>query len=246
MVVIHKKKIETAEEKEARLHQEKERAMGLQDEYQAKGFELVTWVQDHKGLVSALIVLLFVAGGAVSAFLYYQQRSAEQASSAYLTALKAVEGVPKTGPENIAKWKAAQEQLATIAKENAGTGVGNLAALYAAHLALENNEGAASVEFYQNALKKMKKNNDLYPLALIGLGYAQDRNGQPEDALASFNTLIEEKSSFGRDLALWEAARLAVKIPDKKEKAAAYVNQLLEEYPASSYENNAKRLKESL
>ncbi len=245
MVVIHKKKIETAEEKEARLHQEKERAMGLQDEYQAKGFELVSWVQDHKGLVSSLIVLLFVAGGAYSAYLYYQQRSAEQASSAYLTALKTIEGLPKTGDENIAKWKTAQQQLADIAKAHSGSGVGSLADLYAAHLAMENNEGAVAVGLYQDALKNIKKNNDLYPLALIGLAFAQERNGQLEEALASFNTLVEDKTAFGGDLALWNAARLA-KLVNKNDKASAYVGKLLEEFPASIYESNAKRLKESL
>lgn len=245
MVVIHKKKIETAEDKEARQRHEQERAMGLQDEYQAKGFELVSWVQEHKGLVSGLIVLLFLAGGAFSAFLYYQQRSMEQASSAYLTALKTIEGIPKTGPENTAKWQDAQKQLVDIAKAHSGSGVGTLATLYAAHLAMENNEGAVSVELYQNAMKSLKSDNDLYPLAVLGLGFAQEKNGQIKEALASFNILIEQKTAFGRDVALWQAAQLAEQ-NQEKDKAKAYADQLLEEFPASLYESNAKRLKESL
>lgn len=245
MVVIHKKKIETAEEKEARQRHEQERAMGLQDEYQAKGFELVSWVQEHKGLVSGLIVALFLAGGVFSAYLYYQQRSREQASSAYLTALKTIEGIPKTGPENSAKWQEAQKQLMDIAKAHSGNGVGILASLYAAHLAMENNESTASVDLYQDAVKNLKNDNDLYPLALLGLAYAQEKNGQIKEALVSFNTLIEKKTAFGRDVALWEAARLA-QLNQENDKAKAYAAQLLEEFPGSLYESNAKRLKESL
>ena len=41
MVVIRKKHKETPEEKEAREQKEREQAMGLQDNYQARGFELL-------------------------------------------------------------------------------------------------------------------------------------------------------------------------------------------------------------
>ncbi len=242
MVIIHKKKIESNEEKEARLQQEKDRAMGLQDEYQAKGFELVTWVQHNKGLVSGLIILLFLAGGGASAFLYYQQRQAEQASSAYFSALKSIEGLTKT-PENAAKFEAAEKQLAEIATTHS-KGVGTLADLYAAHLALENGQAAIARERYQNALKSLNKDNELYPLTLIGLGYAFEREGNKDESLKQFASLIEKKNVPGRDLALWEAARLSQE--KNPEQAKAYLSQLLEEYPASLYENNAKRLKESL
>ncbi|MCA9508182.1 MAG: tetratricopeptide repeat protein [Myxococcales bacterium] len=241
MVVIHKKKIETEEEKEARKRQEEERAMGLQDEYQAKGFELVSWVQEHKGIVTGLIAALFLAGGAFGAFLYYQKRSNEQASSAYISALRPIENLPKTGEENTAKWTDAKNQLVGIAKTHGGSGVGNLAGLYAAHIALENNEAKLAVELYQDASKRLKVGDELYPFAMLGLGYAYQKNGQPAEALSSFQALIEQKIALGRESALWEAARLA-----EKEKALKYVELLLEEFPGSSYESAAKRLRDSL
>lgn len=245
MVIIRKKHKETAEEKEARLQKEREKAMGLQDEYQARGFELVSWVQDHKVLVSILIVVLVLGGAAFSAYLYYQQRAAEVASGAYLEAVRAIEGVPKTGEENIAKWQKAQTSLAELARSHKNSGVAVLANVYAGHVALENNDAKGAIEFYQTALKEIKKTDTLHPLVLIGLGYAQEKSGDTKSAIASFETVIESKNTTGRDLALWEAARLSKDAKDL-EKAKTYVAKLLEEYPTSVYEKDAKRLSEAI
>lgn len=81
MVIIRKKHKETDQEKELRQKQEQEKSMGIQDQYQARGFELVTWMQDHKVLVSVAIAVLVIGGALFSAYVYYQQRAAELASS---------------------------------------------------------------------------------------------------------------------------------------------------------------------
>lgn len=245
MVVIHKKKIESEEEKEARKKEEQDRAMGLQDDYQVKGFELVTWVQENKGLVTGLIVLAFLAGGALSAYLYYQQRASEQASSAYLSAIKLIDGVPRNGEENLNKYKEAQTLLANISKEYNVKSVGTIADLYAGHLALQNRETQSAMEIYKKAADSLPKNHELKALALIGLGYAQEELGQSNEALASFAALADDKAALGRELALFEAARLSEK-NNQKEKAINYASSLLDEYPASVYEVQAKRIKESL
>lgn len=244
MVVIHKKKAETDEEKALRLAQEDSQAQGLQDEYQAKGFELVSWVQHHKAMVSLLILAIFLGGGSFSAYLYYQQRSSESASTAYLAALKPIDSTDKDSPENKEKLATAQKELASIAETHANTQVAALANLYAGHLALENSDDGA-LGFYQRAVPKISKSDNLYPLVMIGLGYAQDRQGKTAEALASFDSVVALKSAAGKDLALWEAARLSKQL-NNSEKASSLIARLLQEFPASIYEKNAKRLKESL
>src|SRR5580658_4132457 len=102
MVIIHKKQKETVEEKEARLKNEQEQARGIQDQYQARGFELVSWVQDHKGLVSSLILILFLTGGLFSAYLYYQTRKSESASALFLEGMKILETDSKPESRKIA------------------------------------------------------------------------------------------------------------------------------------------------
>lgn len=245
MVIIRKKHKESAEDREARLQKEQEQRIGIQDQYQARGFELVSWVQSNKRLVSAAIAVVVIAGALLSGFLYYQKRTAEIASGAYLDALKTIDGVPKEGEENIAKWQKAQADLAALAKTHSGSGVSVLANLYAAHLALENNDAKNAADLYQTAVKKINATDALYPLAMIGLGYAQEKSGEKKASLETFEALAESKSTTGKDLALWEAARLSQELKES-DRAKKNLTRLLEEHPASVYEKNAQLLKETL
>jgi|SRR5579871_689333 len=245
MVVIRQKHKESAEEKEARLKQEAERAQGIQDQYQARGFELVTWVQDHKGLVSGLIAILVVAGAVFSGFLYYQKRSREAASAAYLEAVKPIEELEDKDEEKTAKIKKAISALAEVAKSQHGSGVGALANLYAGHLGLETENKKSALAFYEEAVKNINKTDILYPLALTGLAYAHEENGDLKSALTTFDSLADLATNPTKDLALYEGARLAMELKDN-ERAKKNVARLLEEYPASAYEKDAERLRDSL
>jgi len=244
MVVIHKKKKETEEEKAAAKLKAQEQAMGIQDEYQAKGFELVSWVQEHKGFVSGFIIAIFLVGIAISGYAYYKQRSEEAASSAYLEALAPIEGQKPT-EEKKEKLVEAQSNLIAMAEKYPHVGPTVIANLYAGHLALENKESATAVDLYSKALKSMNAKDELYPLALIGLGYAEENNGKPEQALARFAEVVDLKGNVAKDLALWEAARLA-HASNENQRAKTYVERLLDEFPSSVFENNARRLKDSL
>lgn len=243
MVIIRKKHVETAEEKEIRLKKEADLAVGIQDQYQARGFELVSWVQDHKVVVSALIAVLLAGGALFSGYLYYKQRTNEMATSAFLAAIKDIDSPAKVDKDSVAKWQKAQADLKDLAASYKGSGVSILANLYAGHLALGINDVKGSMDSYQNALNNIKKTDPLYALALIGLAYSRERNGESKEALQDFESVIELKEGVGKDLALWEAARLSHDINDN-EKTKKYLARLLEEFPASAYDKNAKRLKE--
>ena len=245
MVVIHKKKDETAEEKAARKLKEQERAMGIQDEYQAKGFEFVARVQANKGLVWGLVIALIVAAGSWGGYAYYQRRMSEEASAAYIEIIRKLENLSRKNPEDLEKYKESQKELAELAEKYKNSKVTSLADLWAGHLALEARESEASIKYYQDALKKISAKDKLYPIALIGLGYAFESNNQKAEALSQFVAVTELKHNAGKDLAYWEAARLA-KESNEIEKAKTYADRLIQEFPNSVYERNAKRLKEVL
>lgn len=245
MVIIRKKHKETAEEKEIRLQKDQEQAMGIQDQYQARGFELVSWVQEHKGLVISLIGLLVLCGALLSGYLYYQKRSAEIASSAYLEAIKPIEDREKIDQKDLEPVQKALTALTEVIQGHGSTSTASLARLYAGHLALELRDGKQAVERYKEASKDMDKSNALYPLALIGLGYAHEMSENKKEALETFESLIELKNNPSKDLALWETARIAADLKED-EKAKKNVARLLKEHPASVYERNALMLKETL
>lgn len=245
MVVIHKKHKETADEKEIRQLKEQEEALGVQDQYQARGFELVSWVQEHKGIVIGLIALVVLAGAAYSGYLYWDSRRSEEASSAFMAAVKEYEALENDATADAEKRKAIQTRFMDVAKSFAASDVARMANIYAGHLALANNDAPLAVSLYQAAGAKLSKSSPVYSLSLIGLGYAQEKNGDNQGALASFESIVHEKNIAGADLALWEAARLA-QLNKEHDKAVKYLDRLLEDYPSSVYEKNAKKLKAEL
>jgi hypothetical protein len=246
MVVINKKHKDSVEEKEAKKQEEAAFTMGIQDEYQAKGFELVQWTQDHKGVVTICIVALLALGGGFSAYSYYKQRANEEASAAYFEALKSSEedldDEGEAKPKDLDKTKLA---LQNVIQQHKNSDVAILANLQAGFLALTKNEPKEALEFYQVAFSKISSKDNLYPLALMGLSKALDKNNKPTEALEHFEKIIAGDKSFpGRDVALWEAVRLTKE--NNKEKAKKYLNLLLEDYPSSSYEQKAKNLQATL
>jgi tetratricopeptide (TPR) repeat protein len=240
MVIIRKKQKESVEEKAARLKKEQEQAIGIQDQYQSRGFELVSWVQEHKVLVSILISILIISGASVSVYLYFQKQKIQDASQAYLDILREIDDVTKTDEESIEKLKNAKEKLRELAVSYSGVKVANLANLYAAHLALKN-DAKVAIELYQKALNDLQKTDPLYSLALIGLGYAKEKTGDQKNALSHFEAVIESKNSLGKDLALWEAARIAKDL-NEVEKMKKYSTKLQDDFPESGYERNIKLL----
>lgn len=240
MVVIKKK--ETQEEKDARKEQESAAASGIQDEYQAKGFELVSWVQDHRGLVSGAIAGVILLGAAFSAYNYYGKRKDEEASAAYLEALKPTEDEEKTVDKETNLT--IQKSLDELIKKYPSSDVSVLAGLHAGFIALENNDFKAALDYYQLVLTKVRTSDEFYPLALLGVSKALDLNGKPEEATQNLEKIINSEKNFpGRDMALLEAARIN---KANKDKAAKYLSMLIEDYPESIYEKQAKKLQSSL
>lgn len=251
MVIIRKKHEETDLEKQAREKKEQERSMGIQDEYQARGFELVSWAQDHKGFVILFIIISLLSGAVFSGYLYYQQRKKEAASSAYMEAVKLIEkddifAVKKeSSEEEKEKAQEAKDKLVAVGQSYSGAGVATLSNMYVAHMFLNDGDSLSAIEHYKKAAAELSNNNDLYPLTQIGLAYAQEHAGKKEEALSTVESLLELKSNLAEETVLWEAARLA-KDNSQIEKANNFISRLLDKYPGSVFEKKAKQLKEEL
>lgn len=231
MVLIRKKVKESHEEKEARRQQEEAQRAGIQDEYQAKGFELVSFVQANKGAVSLAIAGMVVAGALYSGFLYFKARKADKASLLVMTALASLE-------ENQTKEtkEKALKELTDIAATHKNSGVSALANLRAGELALSLNQAEEALQRYEAVLSEISTKDTFYPLAVIGKGYALEANNKGSESLKEFETIINANASLGRELSLYEAQRIATSLNDN-EKGEKYRAMLNEEFPKSPYLN---------
>ena len=80
---IKTKKVLTEEEIAAQEREKQMEAAGIQDEFQAKGFEMVDWMQEHSKLVMMSIGAVVVAGMIVAGVSYAGSKSDLDASVAY-------------------------------------------------------------------------------------------------------------------------------------------------------------------
>lgn len=223
MVKIKKKKVLTAEEKQEKQEIEALQRAGIQDEFQAKGFELTDWVQHHKSKVLVGLGALVLMGVVYSYYLFWSANLNEEASIAYLQA---------TSEASDAKQKL--EDLLAVQADFASSKVSSLATLYAGHLALSSGDTKEAVSLYKSFNEKNTAKNPLKARGMVGLGYAYAKNNQPKEALEVFESIVQDGLGVGEDLAYWEVVRLSFQLKEF-DKARENATLLKEKFPTSPY-----------
>ena len=218
----------------------------IEDQYQVQGNILFSWIEKHKALSSMMLLSILIVGAAIVSWCYYTRLNNEKASAIYFLAIKDINELDHNKKEDEAKLVEAKAKLLTLFDKYPNTKVSILAKLSLANEALSANNIEESIGYYQGAYQQLSPDNHLYTIALIGLGYAQEKNNDKVSALSSFEQVINNNLlESGLELALWEASRLA-KDNNDHEKAKKYIMRLLDEYPSTIYEKNAKKLKAGL
>jgi len=203
MVKIKQRKSLLKEEREQEKTQKELKKAGIQDEFQIRGFELVSWAHDHQKSILLAIVAIVLGAGFWSGFALFQQSKNEEASVQYQKALE----ILNNEKEDEAKNKKAAEAFRRLSKDYKGSKVSGLAQLYAGYLALELNAPSEAVADYQHFLADFK--GELKPLAVMGLAYANVKKGNKQEALDAFETVINSDWNIASEETLWESARLA-------------------------------------
>ena len=254
---IKTQKILTEEEKAALEREKQMEAAGIQDEFQAKGFEMVDWMQEHNKLVLGCIGFVVSTGMVVAGVSYAGSQSNADASTAFETALeildKPVADVDATSDESSGeqyaseadKNKAAIAALEAMSKEHAGSNVSIIANMRAAQLAMEVSDYAKALSLYQNLEGLVKKNDPLQSKVLMGLAFAQDGNKDQKGAAATFQRLVDLPGDLDEDTALWQSARL-YKVLKQTDAAKKNAERLVSQYPSSTFKKDAESLLTSL
>lgn len=235
MVKIKKKIQHTKEEREQKAHEAEMKKAGLQDEFQAKGFEFASWIQNHKERVTAVLGGLVVLGALYSVYLIWDNGQVEKASEAYVQALS------EANPGDQTSNQTALKKMRTVAEEFRGTSVAGLATLYAAHLAAQDNDPAAAIDLYQQFDSKVRSSNPLKTLGSIGLAGAYIKAGQKEKALSLYEALQGRELGAFEDTILWEISRLSFDL-NKRDVAKARALELKDNFPTSPFVNQAEFL----
>lgn len=240
MVIINKKQKDIENDPKENQKEQENLGFGAQDDYQAKGFELVQWTQNNKGIVIIAIISLLLVAIGMSTYSYYMKRINEEASSAYLEAIK--ENLDEDQEDkDLSKDELEKriEALKSVMQKYRNSSVAPLIALDTGALCLQANKFVDALSYYEEAMKKINEKDTLYPVAIFGLAKSLEMNENKQEAINYLEKIINADKLFpGRDKALFEAARLVKNID--KERAKKYITILLEDYPESNFAKKAK------
>ncbi len=126
------------------------------------------------GAVAVVVAIL-----AVQAYGYYTD-SREQAAAAMLhEAMIAEDATVRQG------------KLTEVVEQYSSTGAGHWSGLELAHAANDSGDYATAIARYEEVLHDIPAKGSMAPLVLYGLGHAQERNGDLENALVTYQKLAK-------------------------------------------------------
>lgn len=226
-------------------------AAAVQDEFQAKGFELVEWVQDHRGLVMGVIGAIVVGGLGLGIYSVASRGSDSAASADWASALKiwdAPVGEDPDPADNVAayateeeKIKAARTAFEGVVSKHKGTGGADMANLYVGHAAMKQKDFDGAIAAYSAFLDGLSKDDSLRFAGLNGLAAAKEEKGDIKGAIADLEALVALKDQTDEDGALLNLGRLYKKDGDDA-KARQRLDSLLADYPDTQLKTRADEI----
>ena len=254
-------KEERDSERKAKEEERARQAAGIQDDFQAKGFEFVDWIQGHRHKVMAGLGLVVLAGLVTSGFQWSSSSRDEAASRSFVEAHEAFSatlgGAPAavTGaPETASKYSFADEkERATKARElfqstideHGSSSVASVAALYVGHASLTLKEYDKAIAAYQTFLDSASQSDPFRFLALDGQSAALEEKGEKDAAIEKLQLMLNIPGKVNKDVALIRIAYLfqdTGNIEKAKEAAQRVVNEFGESPLKSTAEEILSKL----
>lgn len=240
-----KSREEREKEREEAAEERARQAAGIQDDFQARGFELVEWIHENQKYVLGFIGLVVLIGAGLGVYSLSTRSTNLSASKELSAAVEVVEA--EVGPElpgltqegalrfETAKEKSdkALEKLSAVWTSHPGTGAATLARLYAGNAALDAGDDDAAIQHYGEFLSATPKTDPLYFAGLNGRAAAYESKGQNDSALADYQALADLGDAPSRDAALVSLARLHLKAGNK-DKAKAALDRFNRDFPDSA------------
>lgn len=245
-----RKSKEQKEEERKLAEEERERAeSGIQDEFQAKGFELVEWMQDNSQVVLGLIAAVIVSGAIFGGVALMQSGEDLEASEAYVKALRVYEG--SDAADDLAQDAAPKDEKArseesrklfeAVAKDHAGSDVSTYAQLYVAKTSMKLGDFDRAVTAYRAYLDALDKNDEMRFAGLDGMAAALEAKGEGEKAASALEEWLTLRQPVAVDVALFRLAQIYA-AQGNQDKAKANLERLTTDYPKSALKSDAEDL----
>lgn len=206
------------------------------DEFISTADKIISWTRENlKLIILGIIIVALVAFSIIFLRIRMKNREVEALNSFH----RASEILMSAEDPSARGYQEAMDEFERIRKEYPHTAAGQLAQLQLGQGFLEQKQYDRAVETYRKFLDS-KPRERLYRLfALENLGYAYEGQGDYQNALDSFQGLIDMGESFLQPLGYFHKGRCYEKL-GKKEEALKNYRRFLEKFPDSTMAPTAK------
>lgn len=219
-------------------------AAAVQDEFQARGFELVEWVHHHPQVVLGFIAVVILSGLGFGIYTVNEKSKNTAASVAYAKAQKIWEAPVGEDPDpadDVAAFKDAAERskaakaaFEKVIADHKGTGAATLASLSIGNANLKAGDLDGAIAAYETFLAATPATDPLRFAGYAGLASAKDGKGDSAGAIKALEDQVALADKTDEDAALFALGTLYTNSGDK-EKARARFEKLSNDFPESSF-----------
>lgn len=206
------------------------------DEFMSTAARTISWTRENLRLI--LIGFIIVALVAFSMVLW-RIRTKKKEVEAFNSFHRASEILMSAEDPSARGYQEAMDEFERIRREYPDTDAGQLAQLQLGQGFLEQKQYDRAVETYRTFLDSNPKESLYRLFALQNLGYAYEGQGDYQNALNSFQELIDMGESFLQPWGYLNIGRCYEKL-GKKEEALRNYRRFLEKFPDSAMASTAK------
>ncbi|MFH1809858.1 MAG: tetratricopeptide repeat protein [Pseudomonadota bacterium] len=228
------------------------------DEFLSLSQRAFDWMAGNSKLVLSVIGALLVIGIVYGSMSTYNAHVDGKASLVLAEVIRAERGqVDLTGavkPEpngdpvfksDEEKAKAVREAAEKVIAAYPSHSSSAVARLYLGRACLDTGDADCAVDACEKAVAQFAESDPLRNTALLALAAAQELKGLNEQAAQSYARVADGKQSYGKDVGLYHAARVAMAAGDK-DRARGYLERIESDFTDSVYKTDAASMLEGL
>jgi tetratricopeptide (TPR) repeat protein len=220
----------------ARRRRISKRKLKEPDEFISTAARIISWTRENLRLIlTGIIIVALVAFSMV----FWRIRTKKREVEAFNSFHRASEILMSAEDPSTRGYQEAMDEFKRIRKEYPHTDAGQLAQLQLGQGFLEQKQYDRAVETYRKFLDSNPKERLYRLFALQNLGYAYEGQGDYQNALDSFQELIDMGESFLQPWGYLYIGRCYEKL-GKSEEALRNYRRFLEKFPDSAMAPMAK------
>ncbi|MGE3537274.1 MAG: tetratricopeptide repeat protein [Candidatus Tectimicrobiota bacterium] len=168
------------------------------DHFLTTSVQFMYWIREHTRALAYSTVGLLCIIGLVIAWSKWQQSREAQATTLFYQAKKLLEAGGGTTKQT--DTTQIQATLENIVLHYGNTSVSALAHWHLGQMAFESGDYAKAIQAYQQAQQKVSQasNAPMFATITLGIGYAQEANGMYDQAMSSFDTVLQSSAYWLR------------------------------------------------